>query len=485
MTVAAADAALEKFGRYTLRRPIATGGMAEVHLASFQGAAGVETLAAIKRILPEHARDPEFVGMFMNEARIAASLHHPNVVQAYDFGCEGGRYFLAMEYLRGQDARRIVQELALGGRRMPLAIATAIGIGAAAGLHYLQEKRDAAGQPLGLVHRDVSPANIFLTGDGIVKLVDFGIAKAVRGAGETRAGTVKGKVAYLSPEQCRSERLDRRSDIFSLAIVLWELTVGRRLFDGGSDLTTMNAIDRCDPSRPSRLVPRYPRELERILMKGLARDRDRRYQTAAEMQEDLEAFARAHRLAVTQGSVSTFVRTLPGASDHLTVAAFEPENDVAPAGGLAASTGHGGPKGRTRVLRPSPGSARALPWHPRRRRAPLVALGLLALAALGGLGTLWSAHHRAPAGAAPPFAASTAKTPAPAEVGTAAPFIRPALSAVAPPRSPADQPGASAPASGKRHDRAHRIRSPRAPADARADGHVTTPWSPDSALPPP
>jgi serine/threonine protein kinase len=488
MTVAATDAALEsfgRFGRYTLLRPIASGGMAEVHLASFRGAAGVETLVAIKRILLEHARDPEFVAMFLNEARIAATLHHANVVQAYDFGCEDGRYFLAMEYLRGQDARRIVQELAQGGRRIPLAIATAIGIGAAAGLHYLHEKRDAAGQPLGLVHRDVSPANIFLTEDGIVKLVDFGIAKAVRGTGETRAGTLKGKVSYLSPEQCRSERLDRRSDVFSLAIVLWELTVGRRLFDGGSDLTTLNAIDRCDPPRPSRLVPRYPRELERILVKGLARDRDRRYQTAAEMQDDLEAFARAHRLAVAQGSVSSFVRTLSGARDHLTVAAVEPENDLTPPAARAPSDGRGGPRGRTRVLRPSPWSAPALVWPPRRHRAPLAALGLLALAAIGGLPALWFAHRRAPTGAAPPIAASLAKARPPRETGSAAPLIHPVVSAAAPPSSPADPPGAPAPAPRKKHDRARRIHLPLAPDDAQLDARQTAKWSPDSALPPP
>jgi len=273
---AATDASLDRFGRYTLLKPIASGGMAEVHLASLQGAAGIQKLVAIKRILPEHARDAEFVAMFLNEARIAASLHHANVVQAYDFGSEDGRYFLTMEYLRGLDTRRIVQELGRTGRRMPLEIAIAIGIGAAAGLHYLHEKRDAAGQPLGLVHRDISPPNIFLTSDGIVKLVDFGIAKAVRRAGETRTGTVKGKVSYLSPEQCRCEPLDRRSDIFSLAIVLWELTIGRRLFLGTSDLEVMNAIDKVDAPRPSQMVSRYPRELERIITRGLTRDRNRR-----------------------------------------------------------------------------------------------------------------------------------------------------------------------------------------------------------------
>src|SRR5262249_37438422 len=154
-------------------------------------------------------------------------------------------------------------------QQMPLEVAVAIGIGTAAELHYLHEKRDADGRPLGLVHRDVSPPNIFLTSDGTVKLVDFGIAKAALRAGETRTGTVKGKVIYLSPEQCRQEPLDRRTDVFSLAIVLWELTVGRRLYDQEGDLAIMNAITGRDTPAPSQLVRRYPRELERIVMKGL------------------------------------------------------------------------------------------------------------------------------------------------------------------------------------------------------------------------
>jgi serine/threonine protein kinase len=477
MTVAP-DVGLERFGRYTLLRPIASGGMAEIHLASFEGAAGVQKLVAIKRILPEHAGDGEFVAMFMNEARIAASLHHANVVEAYDFGSEAGRYFLAMEYLRGLDIRRIVQALGRNGRPMPLEIAIAIGIGAAAGLHYLHEKRDAAGAPLGLVHRDISPPNMVLTSDGIVKLVDFGIAKAVRRAGETRTGTVKGKASYMSPEQCRCERLDRRSDIFALAIVLWELTVGRRLFQDESDLVVMNAITTMDAPRPSQMASGYPRELERIVSKGLTRDRNRRYQTAEEMQHDLEAFARTEKLAVTQGSVSSFVRSIAG-GDHLTIAALDSDTELAPAPHLpAAHAGRTGPGGGTRVLslRPVPSPVEgAIDGGPSGRRALL--LGALVLLGAGaGLGTGWTARQQRPV----PAVADTTAPPPPASAAPAAIIATPAKAQ--PARAPSLPPASESPVTREKHDRARRVRPRRPPVEGGAPPEK---WSLDSALPPP
>ena len=486
MIEAALETRSERFGRYTLLKPIASGGMAEIYLASFEGAAGVQKLVAIKRILPEHGRNAEFVSMFMNEARIAASLHHTNVVQAYDFGRENGSYFLAMEYLRGQDVRRIVHELSRAGQQMPLEVAIAIGIGAAAGLHYLHEKRDADGRPLGLVHRDVSPPNIFLTSDGTVKLVDFGIAKAVRRAAETRTGTVKGKVIYLSPEQCRSEPLDRRTDVFSLAIVLWELTVGRRLYDQEGDLAIMNAIAADNAPPPSRIVSRYPRELERIVLKGLARDRTRRYQTAAEMQDDLEAFARADRLAVAQGSVSSFVRSLAGAQ-HLTIAALDSGTEITTSSGRPATPARrGGPAGRTRMLRArslTPSAVLRVPPRSRRLVAFLAASSLIG--AGGGLGTFWfSAKRHRPESSLPAAPVSNAarapSTPLATPVVHAAPSS-PTVTGVAAPGSRTTD--AAAVASHRKHDRVRRVRSLRASADDHTP--VTEKWSPDSALPPP
>jgi serine/threonine protein kinase len=481
---AAVESQSERFGRYTLLKPIASGGMAEIHLASFAGVAGVQKLVAIKRILPEYGRSAEFVSMFMNEARIAASLHHANVVQAYDFGCENGSYFLAMEYLRGQDIRRIVHHLWREGQSMPLEIAVAIGIGAAAGLHYLHDKRDADGRPLGLVHRDVSPPNIFLTSDGTVKLVDFGIAKAVHRAGETRTGTVKGKVTYLSPEQCRVERLDGRSDIFALAIVLWELTVGRRLYDQEGDLAIMNAITSRDAPPPSQMVPRYPRELERIVMKGLARDRNRRYQTAAELQDDLEAFARAERLPVGQGRVSSFVRSLPGAS-HLTVAALDSGTEIPPPPAQPAGQAkRGGALGRTRMLRPRALTPAPIPAVRASRSRRLTAfVGAFCLIwAIGGLGALWLfAKRNRPETAAPVGAVSSvARAPLSAQPVAAKPIGPPTAAAALTPTKKHDD---VVPASRAKHDRPRRARAPS--PSMEPNSRLTEKWSPDSALPPP
>jgi serine/threonine protein kinase len=490
----------ERIGRYRLIEEIATGGMAEVHLGSFQGAAGIEKLVAIKRIKPEHARDADYVRMFLNEARIAATLHHPNLVQTYDSGCEDGTYFLAMEYLRGQDTRRIIQALALAGREMPLDVAVAIAHGAATGLHYLHEKRDAAEQALGLVHRDVSPANIVVTHDGVVKLVDFGIAKAVRRANDTRGGTLKGKIAYMSPEQCRTERLDRRSDIFSLAIVLWELTVGRRLFDQTSDLEIMRAIDAVEVPRPSRLVPRYPPDLERIVEKGLARDREQRYRTAEQMQIDLERFAHQRQLTITPRTLSSFVRSLFG-NNYRTIAALAPENGKTP---VSAARGARPPQ-RTPSIRARKSRPREVHWTVTLSRRPAVQFSALSLfIAAGGVGgALLARRHRADSaprpvesiveplpsqlqGTEPPPPTPTPTQPGPAVVQPGPAAVQPAPAAVQPAPAvsgPATRLGRDAtksPADSlrRREGGSQRLRPSRAPADgdeaAAADAPATS-----------
>jgi serine/threonine protein kinase len=378
----------ERLGPYTLVKRIASGGMAEIFVASMEGADGVERVVAIKRVLPQHARNKEFLTMFLNEARIAATLRHPNVVEAYDFGSENGTYYLAMEYLHGQDTRRIIQTLALAGKKLPLEIAVGSAIGIAAGLHYVHEKRNKAGQPLGLVHRDISPQNIFMTVGGEVKLVDFGVVKAVHRASNTMSGVIKGKVPYMSPEQVRGKRIDRRSDIFSLSVVLWELTVGRRLFEGVSEVMIMNAIDELDAPAPSRMTPRYPPELERIVMKGLARDRKSRYETAEEMRIDLEAFARAQRLDVTARRISSFVRSL--ASD-----------------GQTSDTPGPSPvqleweRAVRRAQTPEPVGVRTPPPAKAARSRGGVWFAALGLLAAVGVGAAWLATRHGPADARP------------------------------------------------------------------------------------
>jgi serine/threonine protein kinase len=231
--------------------------MAELFHARRVGIEGFQQDVALKRIRPEFAHDRDFVAMFLDEARLAATLQHPNIAHVYDIGLDGGSYFFTMELLQGADLARLLRAAALD--RVPLSLEHALTIvaGAAAGLHYAHERRDVDGRPLGIVHRDVTPQNIFVTRDGGVKLIDFGIAKAARRSTETREGALKGKVRYMSPEQCKSEELDRRSDVFSLSVVLWELTTGRQLYTGAKEYDLMRAIVDSDAPRPSTINPGY------------------------------------------------------------------------------------------------------------------------------------------------------------------------------------------------------------------------------------
>ncbi len=221
-----------RIGKYEILQHMANGGMAEIYLARATGIEQFQKLCVIKRILPAVAGDPNLVGMLLDEARIAATLHHSNIVQVFDIGEADGEYFIAMEYLHGRDVAAVARVLRQRGLRLAEDQALSIVLGICAGLHYAHERADDAGRPLGIVHRDVSPTNAIVTYDGGVKLVDFGLVKAEGRATESRSGSLKGKLAYMSPEQCRARPLDRRSDIYSLSIMLWELTTGQRLYTG-------------------------------------------------------------------------------------------------------------------------------------------------------------------------------------------------------------------------------------------------------------
>lgn len=285
---------------------IAIGGMAEIYLARMEGAHGIARQVVVKRILPKFCDDPSFLRMFREEARIAASLQHANIAQVYDFGESDGRPFFTMEYVEGHDLRAIGSKCGRAG--VPLEVSLGIVIGLAAALHYAHGRKDASGTPLHIVHRDVSPSNVFLTFDGVPKLLDFGVAKAsTQGREETRIGVLKGKFAYMSPEQTRQvSDLDGRSDIFSLGTLLWELTTRRGLFRG-SPAEIIHKIGDTDAPRPSTRVPDYPPELERIVMKALARDRNCRYASAREMQMDLESFALRNQLLTSATRLSAFM----------------------------------------------------------------------------------------------------------------------------------------------------------------------------------
>lgn len=302
----------EQLGRYQLIHRLAAGGMAELYLARTSGIEGFEKVVVLKRILG-HLRDNEtFVRMFLDEARIAANLEHPNIVNVYDIGKVGGDYFFTMAYLHGEDLSAVLRESARSGRGVPLPQALHVIQGVCAGLHYAHEQVGLDGQPLDIVHRDVSTTNVMLTYDGGVKLLDFGIAKAASQSQLTQAGVRKGKASYMSPEQCRAEPLDRRSDVFSIGILLWELTTMRGLFRADDEMAIMNMISNRDVTPPSAVVAGYPVELEHIVMRALARDRDQRYQTARELQEDLERFVRDNRLGCTSGALARLMQSLFG-----------------------------------------------------------------------------------------------------------------------------------------------------------------------------
>ena len=305
-------ATTKQLGRYQIVKHLAQGGMADVLLARTTGIEGFERHVVIKRIRAEQARDHRYVDMFLDEARLAASLHHHNIVPVNDIGEDDGEYFFAMEYVHGEDVRALLSQLSKRGEHVPLEHAITIVTAAAAGLHHAHEQRGPDRSPLGIVHRDVSPANILIGYDGGVKVADFGIAKAAHRTTETRSGTLKGKVAYMSPEQCVGEAVDRRSDVFSLGIVLYELVTVRRLFKGDNDFLTMASLVLGHVPPPSKYRPDLPPELEEIVLKALANKPHDRYATADEMRLALEQVAAKLGLRTSSTTLADYVKQLFG-----------------------------------------------------------------------------------------------------------------------------------------------------------------------------
>ena len=295
-------------GRYELIRHLASGGMAEVLLARATGIEGFERHVVLKRIREAQARDVRFVEMFLDEARLAASLHHTNIAQVHDIGQDAGEYFFAMEYVHGEDLRKLLMHLAERGTMLPVEHIVTIVLSAAAALQYAHEHRSPDRKPLGIVHRDVSPANILVGYDGNVKVVDFGIAKASQRTTETQSGVMKGKVAYMSPEQCFGEPVDRRSDIFCLGIVLYELATVRRLFKAENDFLTMSAITLGAIPQPSSLRADLSPDLEAIILKALEGKPADRYQTADQMRVALEQYAAKAGLRTSTTALADYMR---------------------------------------------------------------------------------------------------------------------------------------------------------------------------------
>ncbi len=301
-----------QFGKYSLQRKLAEGGMAEVFLAKQSGMEGFEKLVVVKRILPQLCSDDSFVKMFLNEARVAARLNHPNVVQIFDLGKLSEQYFIAMEYVHGEDLRAVIREATDADKRPPIGLACRIIADTLAGLHYAHTRVGADGKPLGLVHRDVSPQNVLVTYEGSVKLVDFGIAKATRevGAAQTQAGLLKGKYSYMSPEQARGQPVDARADVFCAGVLLWELATWQRLFKRPTDMATLMAVAE-EPIRAPRTVEAsLPPELDRLIMKALARSPDERFASAQEMRAALEGLIRTSAWEADTLALSGWMREL-------------------------------------------------------------------------------------------------------------------------------------------------------------------------------
>ena len=300
----------DKLGKFDLIRQIAVGGMAELYLARTMGIEGFEKLVVVKRILPQYVDNPTFVNMFLNEARLSATLHHPNITQVYDIGVEEGDYFFSMEYVHGEDLGRLTVTALENGVPVSLDCALTLVAGLCAGLHYAHEKAGPDGRPLNVVHRDVSPSNVLVSYDGAVKLVDFGIARAGSAPATTRGG-LKGKIAYMSPEQCQGKAtLDRRSDVFSIGSILYELTTGQLPFTDETEYGVLNQIVNTDARPPRELVPNYPPALEAIVVKALARHPDQRYRSALELQGQIEDFAHENRLRVSPLVLARLMSTL-------------------------------------------------------------------------------------------------------------------------------------------------------------------------------
>jgi serine/threonine protein kinase len=300
----------EQFGKYSLLGHLATGGMAEIWLARQQGLQGFEKIVVIKRARAELA-DPDTARRFLDEARLVATLEHPNIAQVYEIGFVNGSYFFVMEYVDGADLLRLIEAAIARHQMIALADALYIIIQVCTALHYAHEKHDLEGRPLHIIHRDVSPSNVLISHDGVVKVCDFGVAKAHHRKAEiTKDGVVRGKFSYMSPEQCQSKALDRRSDVFSIGVLLYELTTLSKLFRAKTDYALLQQVVEAKIPPPSARVPGYPRELESIVMKALARDPDDRYPTAQALQLDLEELAREHKLAMSSVRVTGLINAL-------------------------------------------------------------------------------------------------------------------------------------------------------------------------------
>jgi eukaryotic-like serine/threonine-protein kinase len=386
----------DTLGRYTLERLLARGGMAQVFRARYAGAGGFSKRCVVKCILPEQARDPGLVSMFLDEARIAAELAHPGVVQVFDFGVEDGVHFLAMELIRGVDLRAVLGQARRSRDPIPIDVVLWVAHEACGGLQYVHGLGGEGGRPLNLVHRDVSLSNLMITDQGMVKLLDFGVAKTDANESRTQAGVIKGKFDYLSPEQARSEPLDGRSDLFALGIVMHELLVGERLFHRDTPMASHAAVLEAPIEKPSALRRDLTAQVDAVVMKALARDREARFASAEEMREAIGALlsespsAGRDRLAAFVKARFADVLAETDAPSPRDIKASATETVQEAVADPEAQTEAGGP------AQDAPATAEAEAAGGGRRLGGWIAGGVLVAAIAAGGWLLWSGQRDAP-----------------------------------------------------------------------------------------
>ncbi|MFN0252889.1 MAG: protein kinase domain-containing protein [Kofleriaceae bacterium] len=380
---------MDAIGKYRIVKRLAIGGMGEIFLAREHGVAGLERLVVVKRMLPEMSERADSVALFVDEARIVAHLTHPNIVQIYELGQDGDAYFIAMEYVPGQNLARICERATKASNR-PLTTRLAAHIVAelAHGLHFAHEATDLDGKPLSIVHRDVSPHNCLLSVHGDVKVMDFGIAKAANTTHRTQTGVIRGKYAYMSPEQLAGQRVDAATDVYAAGVVLWELSLVRRMFKAKDELELIDLVRAGTFARPRDIDADYPRELEDIVMAALARDPSRRTPSAGELARQLRLFLSTTGAPVQRPELGELVRTLFPDVDHLAPARALPTLDTAtrsmPGPELTASTTPQAPELQL-VTAPSIAAAEvtAAPTSKSSIRSRVLGLGAVCVLAIG------------------------------------------------------------------------------------------------------
>ncbi len=442
----------QRVDRYDLVGEIASGGMATVFLARLTGVGGFQRFVAIKRLHPHLAGEQEFVEMFLDEARLAAGIHHPNVVSIVEVGASPLGYYLVMEYIEGDTLARLLARAAGKGQRLPTPIALRIVLDTLFGLHGAHELKDDKGKILELVHRDVSPQNVLVGIDGAARITDFGVARSMSRLTSTRVGQLKGKLAYMAPEQAQGEGLDRRADVFSAGILIWETLAAKRLFKAENEAATLSRVMNEPIPDLFRVAPHLSRELSAVVKRALDRDRNRRFSTTQQFAEAIEIAAKDRDGIASARDVAAFVKEMIGQEieqQREAVRAWLARSEPSEVGALAQPQA---PSSVSVAAMSLPGEGSRSVTHealsgvmaPRRSKAPLVALVILLFGAAGAGGFLALAQSAPPAPTAIVVPVPVPPPEAPKPAGRSEPTAAPGETATVAPVSPSALPTATA-----------------------------------------